>query len=51
MFTVYKREDCMGDNPIEVYDVRTDAKTGYPQFLVYIEREWKYISAKNFMPY
>lgn len=32
-----------------VYDVRTD-KTGYPHFLIYNDREWKYMSAKHFMP-
>lgn len=32
-----------------VYDVRTD-KTGYPHFLVYDDGEWKYMSAKHFVP-
>lgn len=38
------------DNDIyTVYNVRDD-KTGYPHFLIYINRQWRYISAKHFMP-
>lgn len=33
-----------------VFDVRNDA-SGYPQFLVYKDREWKYRSAKNYVPF
>lgn len=32
-----------------VYNVRDD-KTGYPHFLIYINRQWRYMSAKHFMP-
>lgn len=32
-----------------VYNVRDD-KAGYPHFLIYINRQWRYISAKHFMP-
>lgn len=34
-----------------VYDVRCDTKTGYPQFLIYKNNQWRYISAKYFIPY
>ena len=32
-----------------VYNVRDD-KAGYPHFLIYVGKEWRYISAKNFIP-
>ena len=32
-----------------VYNVRND-KAGYPHFLIYVGKEWRYISAKNFIP-
>ena len=32
-----------------VYDVRND-KNGYPHFLIYKDNEWKYVSAKHFVP-
>lgn len=35
--------------PIAVYNIRDD-KSGYPHFLVYVNGEWKYISAKQFVP-
>lgn len=34
----------------EVYNVRDD-KNGYPHFLIYTDKEWKYVSAKNYKPY
>ena len=34
---------------VEVYNVRDD-KNGYPYFLIYENREWKYVSAKHFVP-
>lgn len=27
-----------------------DDKNGYPHFLIYENGEWKYVSAKNFVP-
>ena len=32
-----------------VYAVRDD-KNGFPSFLVYINHQWKYVSAKHFIP-
>ena len=41
---------CKLDNKLhEVYSIRCD-KVGFPQFLIYINHEWKWISAKNFTP-
>lgn len=34
---------------IKVYNVRDD-KNGYPHFLIYENGEWKYVSAKYFVP-
>lgn len=34
---------------IKVYNVRED-KNGYPHFLIYENGEWKYVSAKYFVP-
>lgn len=32
-----------------VFNVRDD-KNGYPHFLVYVDGQWRYISAKYFRP-
>ena len=41
---------CKLDNKLhEVYSIRCD-KVGFPQFLIYIARGWKWLSAKNFTP-
>lgn len=32
-----------------VFDIKN--KKGYPYFLIYKNKEWKYISAKNFTPF
>ena len=32
-----------------VYNVRDD-KNGHPHFLIYINNQWEYISAKHLMP-
>ena len=37
------------DDIKSVYDVRTD-KTGFPQFLIYDNGQWRYMSAKHFKP-
>lgn len=34
----------------QVFTVRNDAKTGFPQFLIYKDNQWRYISAKYFVP-
>ena len=34
---------------VEVFAVRND-KNGYPQFLVYEDRQWVWRSAKNYAP-
>lgn len=33
----------------EVYSVKSD-KHGYPHFLIYDDKQWKWRSAKNFEP-
>ncbi|MDD5901724.1 MAG: hypothetical protein PUC73_12615 [Lachnospiraceae bacterium] len=40
------------DVPAEtkVYSVRDD-KSGYPQFLIYEDNQWKWVSAKRFQIY
>lgn len=35
---------------IPVYNVRDD-KNGYPHFLIYEDKQWRYVSAKYFIPY
>lgn len=41
---------CKIDNKLhEVYKIRCD-KVGFPQFLIYMNHEWKWLSAKNFTP-
>lgn len=44
-----KFKDSMSTNVYTVYNVRDD-KRGYPHFLLYIGRQWRYISAKHFIP-
>ena len=44
-----KFKDPMLTNVYTVYNVRDD-KCGYPHFLLYIGRQWRYISAKYFIP-
>ena len=48
VFRVVKKEDHGVIR--EVYDVRND-NCGYPHFLIYENGEWKYVSAKHFVPY
>lgn len=40
---------CPDAKRLTVYYIRDD-KTGYPQFLVYLGNQWRYISAKHFEP-
>ena len=50
MFQVVKKEDQYREAvPFCVYDVHPD-KSGCPQFLIYADNEWKYVSAKHFVP-
>lgn len=35
---------------VTVYGVNDD-NNGYPHFLVYLDRQWRYISAKYFSPF
>lgn len=56
VFTVNRKDNVEYDNnlgtslsPVKVYNVRDD-KNGYPQFLIYENGEWKYMSAKYFAP-
>lgn len=52
LFKVYKAfKDNTGLKfvPVSVYNVR-DNKHGYPLFLIYEDLQWKYISAKHFVP-
>lgn len=48
VFQVVKKEDHSVIR--KVYDVRND-NCGYPHFLIYENGEWKYVSAKYFVPY
>lgn len=36
-------------NLLDVYAIRDDKK-GYPHFLIYMNKQWKYESAKYFEP-
>ena len=56
VFTVNRKGNVEYDNnsgislsSVKVYNVRDD-KNGYPYFLIYENREWKYVSAKHFVP-
>ena len=45
----YGSDSGMSISSIKVYNVRDD-KNGYPHFLIYENGEWKYVSAKHFVP-
>ena len=56
VFTVNRKGSVEYDNnfgssisSVKVYNVRND-KNGYPHFLIYENGEWKYVSAKYFVP-
>lgn len=56
VFTVNRKENVeyysisgISVSSIKVYSVRDD-KNGYPHFLIYENGEWKYVSAKYFVP-
>lgn len=48
MFKVMNKET---EKVFEVYNIRYDAITGYPQFLIYDDGQWLCRSAKFFKPY
>lgn len=45
--TVYGKDSW---KTYEVYDIQRDVH-GYPHFLIYEDRQWKYLSAKHFQPH
>ena len=45
----YDSNSGISVSSIKVYNVRED-KNGYPHFLIYENGEWKYVSAKYFVP-
>ena len=47
MFKVIHKET---NKVVDIYDIRYDAITGYPQFLYYEDGEWLLKSAKHFKP-
>lgn len=46
---LFKPATGFADMSVMVYNVRDDSN-GFPQFLVYIDNQWRYISAKYFKP-
>lgn len=42
-------KDSKKKEPMMVYDIKQN-NNGYPHFLVYKDREWRYMSAKLFEP-
>jgi hypothetical protein len=47
MFKVIRKED---EKVFDIYDIRYDAISGYPQFLIYEDNQWLIRSAKLFEP-
>ena len=48
MFKVTRKED---NKVFDIYDIRYDAISGFPQFLIYEDNQWLMRSAKLFKPY
>ena len=48
MFKVIRKED---NKTFNVYNIRYDAISGFPQFLIYEDNQWLLKSAKFFNPY
>ena len=48
MFKVIRKED---NKTFNVYDIRYDAISGFPQFLIYEDNQWLIRSAKLFEPH
>lgn len=51
MFSVkYKNNKLVdGEQVVKVFDIKNN-KNGYPHFLIYYNKQWKYVSAKYFVP-
>ena len=47
MFKVLHKET---NKIVDIYDIRYDAISGYPQFLYYDDEQWLLKSAKHFKP-
>ena len=47
MFKVIYKET---NKIVDIYDIRYDAISGYPQFLYYDDEQWLLKSAKHFKP-
>lgn len=50
MSYLFKVVDKETDLVVFVHGVRDD-KTGFPHFLIYEDNQWKYKSAKHFIPF
>lgn len=48
LFRVCKK-DSEDFESVDVFAVRDD-KNGYPHFLIFEDKEWKYVKAKHFVP-
>lgn len=48
MFKVTRKED---NKVFDIYDIRYDAISGFPQFLIYEDNQWLVRSAKLFKPH
>ena len=48
MVKVTRKED---NKVFDIYDIRYDAISGFPQFLIYEDNQWLMRSAKLFKPY
>lgn len=48
MIKVIRKED---NKTFNVYDIRYDAISGFPQFLIYEDNQWLLKSAKLFKPH
>ena len=46
LFAVWDKENRIF---VKVYNVRNDSN-GFPNFLIYRNKQWKYVSAKHFAP-
>ena len=46
-YALLRSKSC--DTVVHVYDVKMN-RNGYPNFLIYIDGQWKYLSAKHFAP-
>jgi len=48
MFLAYDKREPWGVK-IKIYAVEQDSN-GYPKFLTYLNRQWRWVSAKHFVP-